>query len=197
MPVTPYHFGPNAFVGLLFRRWVDPAVIVLANIIVDVEVLAVNFAGETWPNYHRYWHLHTFLIGGILGGVFGATIYAIRPLRLLLERAMKTARLDYKPNLYKMVIAGILGVWLHVLFDSVYHADVQPFWPSRAIPLYRWISWGRHEQAQMWIRIVCGIFWLLAGAIYCYSAGFLRRKPKAAPASPAATGPPTDGPDAD
>ncbi len=135
MPVTPYHFGPNAFIGLLFRRWVDPAVIVLANIIVDVEVVVVTLVGAGWPNYHRYWHFHTFLVGGIVGGLFGAAIYIIRPLRRRLEQAMKTARLDYTPRLYKMVIAGILGVWLHVLFDSVYHADVQPFWPNRSMLL--------------------------------------------------------------
>ncbi len=184
MPVTPYHFGPNAFIGLLFRRWVDPAVIILANIIVDVEVLGASFADAGWPNIHRYWHLHTFLVGGTLGGVFGATIYLVRPLRRLIERAMKTARLDYTPNLYKMVIAGILGVWLHVLFDSVYHADVQPFWPNRSMPLYRWISAGRHEQAQSWVRTTCGIFGLLSAALYIHAAGFLKRKPKSAPNDP-------------
>lgn len=38
MPITPYHFGPDGFVGLLFKRWLDPPVFVLANVVVDLEV---------------------------------------------------------------------------------------------------------------------------------------------------------------
>ncbi len=42
MPFTPYHFGPSGFVGLVFGKWIDLPVFVLANVIVDVEVLAVQ-----------------------------------------------------------------------------------------------------------------------------------------------------------
>ena len=42
MPFTPYHFGPSGFVGLVFGKWIDLPVFVLANVIVDVEVLVVQ-----------------------------------------------------------------------------------------------------------------------------------------------------------
>ena len=42
MPFTPYHVGPSGFVGLVFGKWIDLPVFVLANVIVDVEVLAVQ-----------------------------------------------------------------------------------------------------------------------------------------------------------
>ena len=43
MPVTPYHFGPNGLVGLLFKRWIDLPVVVLANVVIDMEVLFALF----------------------------------------------------------------------------------------------------------------------------------------------------------
>ena len=64
MPITPYHFGPSGLVGLLFRRWIDPVVLVAANIVVDLEVLAAYFRfSHEWA--HRVWHFHTLLIGGV------------------------------------------------------------------------------------------------------------------------------------
>ncbi|MHC4641288.1 MAG: hypothetical protein ACYS32_06560, partial [Planctomycetota bacterium] len=46
----------------------------------------------------------------------------------------------YKPSLWKMLISGILGVWLHVVIDSIYHRDVCLFWPYKSIPLWRIIT---------------------------------------------------------
>ena len=68
MPFTPYHFGPSGFVGLVFRKWIDMPVFVLANVIVDVEVLAVGLFGLGWP-IHRY--CHTLLIGAVVGALWG------------------------------------------------------------------------------------------------------------------------------
>jgi len=49
MPFTPYHFGPSGFWGLAFRKWLDLPVFVLANVIVDIEVLVIWFFGLGWP----------------------------------------------------------------------------------------------------------------------------------------------------
>jgi len=129
MPFTPYHFGPSGFVGLVFRKWLDIPVFVLANVIVDVEVL---FA-EGWP-YHRHWHWHTLLVGGVVGAAWAVTAY---PLRNLFKKIMRIFRLPYATGFWKMVFSGVLGVWLHVLIDSIYHYDVQIFWPLKSNPLYR------------------------------------------------------------
>jgi len=132
MPFTPYHFGPSGVVGLVLRRWIDVPVFVLANVIVDIEVL---FA-DGWP-HHRHWHFHTLLVGAAVGAAWGLTAY---PLRHIFKRLMKLIRIPYKSGLWKMIISGILGVWLHVLVDGVYHFDVQPVWPSRVNPLYRLLT---------------------------------------------------------
>ena len=118
MPFTPYHFGPSGFVGLLFKRWLDLPVFVLANVVVDLEVLVVCLL-DLGPPAHRY--AHTLLGGAVLGVLWGLAAY---PLRHWFRRVMHLLRLPYRTSLLKLVISGVLGVWLHVLIDGAYHPDV-------------------------------------------------------------------------
>ena len=64
MPFTPYHFGPSGFVGLVFRRWIDIPVFLLANVVIDLEPLAVILF-DSGSSLHRL--CHTFLFGTVLG----------------------------------------------------------------------------------------------------------------------------------
>jgi len=153
MPFTPYHFGPSGFIGLVFRKWIDVPVFVLANVIVDVEVLMVAFFG-LGPPYHRY--CHTLLIGAAVGALWGAAAYRLRP---LFEVIMDMARIPYKAGFWKMVISGILGVWLHVSIDGVYHHDVRVFWPIQTESL--WIAvMSRISKEQ--IKAICLVFFVAA-----------------------------------
>ena len=164
MPFTPYHFGPNAFIGLFFRKWIDPAVIILANVVVDLEVL---FAPGGAP--HRHWHFHTFLVGGIVGALFGLICWQFKGLFNLL---MRTIRIPYKAKLSNMVLAGVLGIWLHVLFDSFYHWDVQPFWPYKKGLLS--ILAKHSHSTDIWKQLpepVCVVLWLAAIVLYVWSVG--------------------------
>ena len=77
MPFTPYHFGPSGFVGLVFRKWIDVPVFVLANVIVDIEVLVIMLFNLGWPR-HRY--CHTLLIGAAVGALWGVAAYPLRNL---------------------------------------------------------------------------------------------------------------------
>ena len=171
MPFTPYHFGPSGFVGLLFRRWIDLPIFLLANVLVDIEVLVDGMLEPGWP-VHQIWHGHTFLIGGIVGILFGAGVYLIKPLRRLLDLVMKVFYLPQKSSLVKMSVSGMLGVWMHVLIDGIYHYDVQPFWPQTKNFLYNSISRG-HPGYQDKVKIFCVIFWaaaiiLYAGIVWLY-----------------------------
>ena len=149
MPYTPYHFGPSGLVGLVFKKYIDIPVFVLANVVVDVEVLVMNLLGLGWP-VHRY--CHTLLIGAAVGAVWALAAY---PLRRLFKKIMTILRLPYHTSLRRMLISGVLGVWLHVLLDSVYHYDVRLFWPSRIKPLYEILT---KEQ----VKTVCIGFFVLA-----------------------------------
>ena len=164
MPYTPYHFGPSGFIALALRKWLDVPVFVLVNIVVDVEVL---FA-DKWP-VHRYFH--TLLIGAVVGAIFAIAAY---PLRHLFKRFMQLIRLPYKTGLAKMLASSVLGVWLHVFLDAIWHYDVRIFWPSRARPLYRLLT-------QPQVLLVCKLSFIGLVVLYIIAARTFR-KPMAAKA---------------
>lgn len=153
MPFTPYHFGPSGFLALLFRKWIDLPVFVLANVAVDLEVLIIGMLGLKWP-YHRY--AHTLLIGAAVALLWALAAY---PLRNLFKYLMNLIRLPYRTGFFKMLISAVLGVWLHVLIDATYHYDVRLFWPARQRPIYKLIT---HSQ----LKTACMVFFAAALIIY-------------------------------
>jgi membrane-bound metal-dependent hydrolase YbcI (DUF457 family) len=153
MPFTPYHFGPSGFIGLVLRKWLDIPVFVLANVIVDVEVLVVRLLSAGWP-IHRY--VHTFLIGAAAGILWAAVAW---PLRNLFKMIMQTLRIPYQTSFLKMLVSGVLGVWLHVVIDSIYHWDVRVFWPSKVKPFYKLVT-------TLQVEIICATFFILALVLY-------------------------------
>jgi len=157
MPFTPYHFGPSGFFGLVLRKWIDLPVFVLANVVVDVEVLVVGLLGLGWP-IHRY--CHTLLVGAVVGALWGVAAY---PLRNFFTRTMRVLYIPYKTGFRKMVVSGIIGVWLHVLIDGAYHSDVQIFWPYNSVWLSRIIK-GRFTEEK--IEAVCILFFAAAFIVY-------------------------------
>jgi len=152
MPFTPYHFGPSGFVGLVFRKWLDIPVFVLANVAADIEVLVYR----NWP-YHRY--AHTLLIGAAVGILWGVAAYPLRP---LFKKIMQLFRLPYKTTFLKMTISGILGIWFHILIDSFCWWDVRLFWPSKLTPLYGLIS-------QRQVEAICVAFFVAAVILYIFT----------------------------
>jgi membrane-bound metal-dependent hydrolase YbcI (DUF457 family) len=170
MPVTPYHFGPSGFIGLTFRKWIDVSVFVLANVIVDVEVLVIMFFRLGYP-IHRY--CHTLLIGAVVGAAWGAAAY---PLRHLFKGMMRVFYIPYKTSLRKMVVSGILGVWLHVLIDGAYHFDVKIFWPNKTISLWRVCR--QHVSSEQ-IETICVAFFIAAVIPYAIAAASYIKQNKA------------------
>ena len=134
MPFTPFHFGPSACVSLPLKRYIDFPIFVLANVVVDLEPLTVILFGLRYP-LHGYFH--TFFIGALVGIVWGVVAYAGRG---ILKRLMNLFRLPYRTTLTKVLVSGILGVWFHVLLDSLIYADIQPFYPFVFNPLYDLLS---------------------------------------------------------
>jgi len=178
MPYTPYHFGPSGFVGLVFKKYIDIPVFVLANVVVDVEVLVINLLGLGWP-IHRY--THTLLIGALAGAVWALAAY---PLRGLFKKIMTILHLPYRTSVRRMLISGVLGAWLHVLIDSIYHYDVRLFWPSRLRPLYELLT-------KQQVKTLCIGFFVLAFIEYLLivkSRMKQKQSPKELTADKAATG---------
>ena len=170
MPFTPYHIGPTATLGLLFKRWIDLPVFLLVNIVVDMEVLVIMIFDLELP---RHYLLHTFLIGGLIGGISGLAMY---PLRRLFAWGMNLFRLPYKTGLRKMVISGILGIWLHVLIDSLCHYDILMFWPNRYrlfLKLQRHLGWHGLMRG---VEVACLVFFVPATILYVLNVVSYRRK---------------------
>ena len=169
MPYPTYHLGVSGFLGLLLRRWLDLPVLLLVNIPIDVEVL---FA-DHWLEYHRHWHFHTLLVGGLLGAVFGLLVYQIAPIRILLQKIMQLLRVSYQPKRWKMVLSGVLGAWLHVAMDAIYHYDVQMFWPAKAKNLQHPL-WGIITQKQE--VYICTALGIVAIGLYLLAVRSFNKK---------------------
>ena len=175
MPVTPFHFGPSGFLGLVFRKWIDVPVFILANVVVDVEVLALWLTGIGAP-YHRY--CHTLLVGGLVGALWGAAAYPLRP---IFKAAMQVLRVPYDASRVKMVLSGILGVWLHVLIDGAYHREVKVFWPSQTTVLWT-EAIGRISREQL--VTICLLFFIAAIVPYALAVVSYRKQNKPKPNRP-------------
>lgn len=123
MPLTPYHLGPNGFIALLFRKWLDAPVFVVAGLAVDLEVLFIEKirAGEYVPRYG-----HTLLVAGAIG--IGLAV-VMAPLKRPCQWIMRRVGLPYETGLVKMAVSGVLGAWLHVVIDGMYRTGVGIFWP--------------------------------------------------------------------
>ena len=156
MPFTPYHFGPSGFIGLTFRKWLDVPVFVLANVVVDIEIL---FAAG-YP-IHRY--AHTLLIGTVVGIIWALAAY---PLRNFFTKIMRILRIPYQPNFWKMLVSGVLGVWLHVIMDAISHPDVRLFWPSKARPLYALLTRQQIQTLCLVFFIADIVLWIIAAVSY-------------------------------
>jgi membrane-bound metal-dependent hydrolase YbcI (DUF457 family) len=85
---------------------------------------------------------------------------------------MRTIRVPYKAKLLNMVLAGILGVWLHVLFDSFYHWDVQAVWPYEKgiLSILSKYSHSIDTWKQL-VESICIVSWGIAILLYVLAIG--------------------------
>jgi membrane-bound metal-dependent hydrolase YbcI (DUF457 family) len=157
VPFTPFHFGPHACVSLPFCRHLDVSVFLAANVAVDIEPLLVLVFKLDYP-LHGY--CHTLLIGGLVGLALATAAY---PLRNLIGTVMNFVRLPYQPTYLKMALSGVLGAWLHVLFDAPIYDDIQPFYPWQANPLLGLVSPGA-------VYSICLLCFVPALILYVYVA---------------------------
>ena len=162
MPFTPFHFGPHASIALPLHRYLDVPIFIGANVIVDIEPLLV-LTYDLDCALHGY--CHTLVIGGLVGLLWATAAYASRR---FIGKAMRILRLPYLPTFTKMAISGVLGVWLHILFDATLYSDIKPFYPLDANPLYGRLSMGA-------VYGICMACFIPALMIYLYQA-FIRNK---------------------
>ncbi len=163
MPFTPYHFGPSGFVGLALRKWLDVPVFVLANVVVDLEPLAVILLDLNYP-LHGY--VHTFLGGTVVALFWGLIAYRGRS---ILQWLMKLLHVSYETNFCKMLLSAIGGIWFHILLDSFCWEDTRPFWPLNTNPFANVIT------AET-IYLLCTISFIPAVILYIIAVASYKKK---------------------
>lgn len=135
MPVTPFHFGPGAAIYALAPKHVSFIAFCGANVLMDVEPLYYMLTHQ-YP-LHRF--LHTYV---------GATVATLAAVVLLLA-CLRFAKRVQLPNpfqwqqlgLLAIVLGAALGVYSHIVLDSIMHPDIVPLAPfSNANALYGVIS---------------------------------------------------------
>lgn len=114
MPFTPFHMGPALLIWGLFPRRLDLMSILVGSVILDLEPFYYLVQGS--PFLHRFFH--TFL---------GATIVGI-VLVILFNRF-------YSPMGSKIIPGIFLGLYFHILLDSILYRDMLPFYPYDFNPM--------------------------------------------------------------
>ena len=129
MANTLSHFGPSALVAILFYRYINFPVFVLANIVIDIEsvILALFRPG---PSSHKYFH--TFILGAATGIVWGLVCYASSD---VLQWTTNLLKLPYELSLAGILLSAVTGIWLHIVIDAVSHPRMIPFYPLKGNPL--------------------------------------------------------------
>lgn len=130
MPITPLHFGPSAFVSLPLSRYLDVPIFILASVMIDLEPLMVMVFDLNYP-LHGF--IHSYLIGGLIGllwGLIGFYSFGI------LNWGMRVVKLSYSKNFKRALISGLLGAWFHIFLDSFLYLDIKPFFPLDIKPLF-------------------------------------------------------------
>jgi len=129
MPFTPFHFGPALFIGLLFLGFIDFPTFLVASVIIDIEPFLVLTLNLDYP-LHGFFH-------SLLGGTLVAIPLALLMLKIRdkLTPLLSFFKLEQKISFLRILVASLLGIYIHILLDSRMYTDIQPFYPSNFNPL--------------------------------------------------------------
>jgi hypothetical protein len=149
MPFTPFHMGPGMAFKAAAPRYFSIVVFALTQIALDLEVFWHLIQGSS--PLHRFWH--TFLGAAIVTAAF--TLLG-KPASQLIKTIWNRSfcqgtdcSVSVHTSWLASFTASAAGAYSHVLLDSVFHPDVQPFQPwSSANPLFQIIS-------PMMLQMIC------------------------------------------
>jgi len=157
MPLTPLHLGPGLLIGLLLLSYIDFPTFLVASIIVDVEPILILVLGLGYP-LHRF--LHSFLGGTLVALVLAVVMCKARePLSPLLS----SLKLEQRVSFRSILLASLLGDYIHILLDSRTHEDVQPFYPLSFNPFL-----GQSSMRELEVYVLC--VWCFIAAAGAYGA---------------------------
>jgi hypothetical protein len=167
MPYTPLHMGPGLIAKAIAPKHVSIIAFGVTQVLIDLEVL--------WNMGHHNPQLHTFFhtyVGASL--VVIVAISVAKPLSTLARRSWNlltyhASHLNVAASdrtTWTATIAGAcIGAYSHVLFDSFYHLDIQPFQPWSAANPFKGLLTPAHMELAFLVMFMLAIVWLTIRAI--------------------------------
>ncbi len=167
MPYTPLHMGPGMFLKATMPRHFSIITFGITQVLIDLEVLwnMTHHSNRLHTFLHTYWGaslvvLITIPLGKTLGTwvrrVWNLATQKVPGFDLTFSRQTPWAAI---------VLGAAIGAYSHVLFDSCYHVDVEPFLPWSASNPCK----GAVEPFKMEIvfnaLFIFGLVWLTVGVI--------------------------------
>ncbi|MFC1803728.1 hypothetical protein ACFL0D_07170 [Thermoproteota archaeon] len=126
---TPYHVGPALLVALLIYPLLDIPTFIIANLILDLEPLAVALGMINWSMHGVF---HSITLSSFVGIVLALFMYILRRYTKLIQIGK---RLPQNPSLKDFIVTSIIGVWFHVFLDAFIYSDLNLFYPIQWNPL--------------------------------------------------------------
>ncbi len=134
MPFTLYHFGPGLLIGLIFLSFIDLPTFLIASLIVDIEPFLVLFFNLNYP-LHGFFH--SFLGGTIIALILTVIMIKIRE---FFTPIMSFFKIEQEISFKKILLASLLGIYIHILLDSPLYTDIRPFFPLDFNPFYSTVN---------------------------------------------------------
>ena len=163
MPLTPFHWGPSSWIGLILFKIFDFSTLLVASVIVDIEPFCVFVFNAPWP-LHGF--LHSFL-GGSIAAILTAIILYL--LRKPIKKVMAIFRLAQDSSFKKILWTSFFGVYFHLLLDSFLYREMNPLYPLKGNPFF-----GLFSSQQ--IYLFCSLSFLVGILFYLIRLAIIRRK---------------------
>jgi membrane-bound metal-dependent hydrolase YbcI (DUF457 family) len=80
--------------------------------------------------HHQFFHT---LIGGTIVAL--PLTWIMHKIRKTLSPLLTLFKLDLQPTVRSILLGSLIGIYTHILLDSMMHKDIRPFYPLDVNPL--------------------------------------------------------------
>ncbi|XOB46417.1 MAG: metal-dependent hydrolase [Candidatus Nealsonbacteria bacterium] len=163
MPLTPFHWGPSSWIGLLLFKILDFPTLLIASVIVDIEPFCVLFLNLNYP-LHGFFH--SFLGGSILAVLAAIILYLLKG---KIKKIMAIFKIPQDSSFKKILWTSFFGVYFHLLLDSFLYKEMNPFYPFENNPFFGLFSLQQ-------IYLFCALSFLVGILFYLIKLGIFKRE---------------------